>query len=172
MKKRVGDRIAIINGAPTAEVFAPQFQSLGVQSYSSAVFTFLPKLARRFFEALRGRDQVLVEAMLEGFYNPLVELRNRKHGYAVSIVKAGLRVAGKPQAPCARRSSIWMRRRRRCSPVSLPGRRMESMRIATLDVALPRQARLSSFWISRTVCPARRGSADGRRRDRAALRHG
>ena len=99
IKDRVGDRIAIINGAPTAEVFALQFQALGVQSYSSAVFTFFPTLARRFFEALRGRDQALVNAILRGFYNPLVELRNRKHGYSVSIVKAGLRVAGKSAGP-------------------------------------------------------------------------
>jgi 5-dehydro-4-deoxyglucarate dehydratase len=99
IKSRVGEQIAIINGAPTAEVFAPQFQALGVLSYSSAVFTFFPTLARRFFEALRAGDQALVTAILEGFYNPLVELRNRKHGYSVSIVKAGLRVAGKPAGP-------------------------------------------------------------------------
>jgi len=99
IQDRVGDRIAIINGAPTAEVFAPQFQTLGVQSYSSAVFTFFPTLARSFFEALRARDAALVSAILQGFYNPLVELRNRKHGYSVSIVKAGLRVVGKPAGP-------------------------------------------------------------------------
>jgi 5-dehydro-4-deoxyglucarate dehydratase len=99
IKDQMGDRIAIINGAPTAEVFAPQFQALGVQSYSSAVFTFFPTLARRFFDALRGRDHALVAAILQGFYNPLVDLRNRKHGYSVSIVKAGLRVAGKSAGP-------------------------------------------------------------------------
>ena len=99
IKNRVGEQIAIINGAPTAEVLAPQFQALGVLSYSSAVFTFFPTLAQRFFEALRGGDQALVTAILLGFYNPLVELRNRRHGYSVSIVKAGLRVAGKPAGP-------------------------------------------------------------------------
>jgi 5-dehydro-4-deoxyglucarate dehydratase len=99
IKQRVGDRIAIINGAPTAEVLAPQFQALGVLSYSSAVFTFFPTLARRFFEALRNGDGALVTEILEGFYNPLVELRNRRHGYSVSIVKAGLRVTGKPAGP-------------------------------------------------------------------------
>jgi 5-dehydro-4-deoxyglucarate dehydratase len=99
IKDRVGDRIAIINGAPTAEVFAPQFQTLGVLSYSSAVFTFLPTLARCFFEALRTRDEALVSAILQRFYNPLVELRNRRNGYSVSIVKAGLRVVGRSAGP-------------------------------------------------------------------------
>ena len=83
----------------TAEVYAPQFQAVGVQSYSSAVFTFHPVLANRFFEALRGRDQATVSAMLRDFYIPLVELRDRKRGYSVSIVKAGLRAMGMPAGP-------------------------------------------------------------------------
>ncbi len=99
LRRRIGDRLAIINGAPTAEVLAPQFQALGLQSYSSAVFTFLPALAKRFFAALTARDRATLDAILEGFYKPLVQLRNRKHGYSVSIVKAGLRVVGKPAGP-------------------------------------------------------------------------
>ena len=53
--------------------------------------------------------------MLERFYKPLVELRDRKHGYAVSIVKAGLRVTGRGAGPVRCRSWISMRRRRRGS---------------------------------------------------------
>jgi 5-dehydro-4-deoxyglucarate dehydratase len=96
---RAGERLIVINGAPTAEVFAPQYRELGVHSYSSAVFTFLPLVARHFFTALRSGDQALTSAMLGEFFAPLVELRNRKRGYAVSIVKAGLRVAGMPAGP-------------------------------------------------------------------------
>lgn len=99
LRAQVGDRLAIVNGVPTAEVLAPRFQALGVQSYSSAVFTFLPRLALHFFNALRGGDEALVTAMLEEFYAPIVELRHRKHGYSVSIVKAGLRVVGLTAGP-------------------------------------------------------------------------
>lgn len=99
LARRVGDRLAVINGAPTAEVFAPRYRELGVHSYSSAVFTFLPTLAKHFFAALDARQQPLVEEMLSRFYNPLVKLRDRKHGYAVSIVKAGLRVTGHDAGP-------------------------------------------------------------------------
>jgi len=99
LKRRVGDRLAIVNGAPTAEVYAPQFQAVGVLSYSSAVFTFHPVLANRFFQALRGRDEAIVSAMLREFYVPLVELRDRKRGYSVSIVKAGLRAMGMSAGP-------------------------------------------------------------------------
>ena len=32
--------------------------------------------------------------LLDGFYRPLVELRNKGRGYAVSLVKAGVRLRG------------------------------------------------------------------------------
>jgi len=99
LQAQLGDRMTILNGAPTAEIFAAQFQTIGINSYSSAVFTFLPLLARRFYAALRAGDQPLVAEMLREFYSPLVELRDRKLGYSVSIVKAGLRVAGMSAGP-------------------------------------------------------------------------
>ena len=103
LKRLVGGRLVIINGAPTAEVYAPQFRAVGVQSYSSAVFTFFPALASRFFDALLARDDDTVNTMLAAFYRPLVELRDRKRGYSVSVVKAGLRAmsmsAGPVRAP-------------------------------------------------------------------------
>ncbi len=99
LRAAVGDRINIVNGAPTAEVFARQYQALGVNSYSSAVFSFLPLLARRFYDALRSGDKPLTESLLAEFYTPLVKLRDRKHGFAVSIMKAGLRVVGKSAGP-------------------------------------------------------------------------
>jgi 5-dehydro-4-deoxyglucarate dehydratase len=99
LKERLGDRVTIINGAPTAEVFARQFRSININSYSSAVFTFLPRVALHFFNALRDDRRDVVNAMLADFYAPLVELRDRKHGYSVSIVKAGLRVTGMSGGP-------------------------------------------------------------------------
>ncbi len=99
LKERLDERVTVINGAPTAEVFAPQFKALGIHSYSSAVFTFLPLVARRFFDALSAGDEATVNEMFEHFYTPLVALRDRKHGYSVSIVKAGLRVVGRSGGP-------------------------------------------------------------------------
>jgi 5-dehydro-4-deoxyglucarate dehydratase len=97
--QQLGDRIAIVNGAPTAEVMAAQFRDVGVHSYSSAVFTFLPQIAKRYFAALQDDDRLVQREMLEEFYEPLVALRERKRGFAVSIVKAGLRVVGTPAGP-------------------------------------------------------------------------
>jgi 5-dehydro-4-deoxyglucarate dehydratase len=40
-----------------------------------------------------------VDEILTGFFFPFVALRNRKKGYAVSIIKAGLRVLGEDPGP-------------------------------------------------------------------------
>ncbi|MBN6053747.1 5-dehydro-4-deoxyglucarate dehydratase, partial [Nonomuraea sp. RK-328] len=40
-----------------------------------------------------------VTRMLNDFVLPYVDLRDRRRGYAVSIVKAGLRAAGRPAGP-------------------------------------------------------------------------
>ncbi|MFJ9418523.1 5-dehydro-4-deoxyglucarate dehydratase [Streptomyces sp. NPDC101227] len=82
------------NGLPTAELTAPAYLGLGVRRYSSAVFAFAPEIALAFHRALTGGDQDTVARLLDGFYRPLVELRNQGRGYAVSLVKAGVRLRG------------------------------------------------------------------------------
>jgi 5-dehydro-4-deoxyglucarate dehydratase len=96
---RAGDRLAIINGVPTAEIIASQCFALGVRSYTSAVFSFLPHLALRYFRAVRDGERATVDRLLAEFYVPLTALRNRKRGYAVSLVKAGLEIVGRPAGP-------------------------------------------------------------------------
>ena len=82
------------NGLPTAELTAPAYHGLGVRLYSSAVFAFLPEVALAFRAALVAGDDARVRRLLDGFYRPLVELRNEGRGYAVSLVKAGVRLRG------------------------------------------------------------------------------
>ncbi|NLS00913.1 5-dehydro-4-deoxyglucarate dehydratase [Rhizobium sp. P38BS-XIX] len=93
------DRLVYVGGMPTHEVYAQAYFAAGVTTYSSAVFNFVPALAQRFYAALRSGDQATVDTILKGFFFPLVALRNRKKGYAVSIIKAGLRVLGKDPGP-------------------------------------------------------------------------
>ena len=93
---RLGDRLVHIGGLPTAEVFAQPYLEMGVTTYSSAVFNFVPELALRFYKAVRQRDAQTVDALMKSFYLPLIELRDRKRGYAVSLVKAGAELVGRP----------------------------------------------------------------------------
>ncbi|MBD0743632.1 5-dehydro-4-deoxyglucarate dehydratase [Streptomyces sp. CBMA152] len=82
------------NGLPTAELTGPAYRGIGVTLYSSAVFCFAPDIALAFHRALNSGDDDTVNRLLDGFYVPLVELRNQGRGYAVSLVKAGVRLAG------------------------------------------------------------------------------
>jgi 5-dehydro-4-deoxyglucarate dehydratase len=82
------------NGLPTAEQTQLAYRGLGITLYSSAVFCFAPEIAVAFHGALRTGDDATVHRLLDGFYRPLVELRARGRGYAVSLVKAGVRLRG------------------------------------------------------------------------------
>lgn len=82
------------NGTPTAEVNAPAYRDIGVQAYSSAVFCFVPDVSKAFYEAVSTDDHRVIDLLLERFFAPLVELRDKVPGYAVSLVKAGVRLSG------------------------------------------------------------------------------
>jgi 5-dehydro-4-deoxyglucarate dehydratase len=96
---RLGDRLIYIGGLPTAETFALPYLELGVTTYSSAIFNFLPEFAMSFYAAVRSRDHAVVYAGLREFVLPYIGIRNRRKGYAVSIVKAGMNAIGRPAGP-------------------------------------------------------------------------
>jgi 5-dehydro-4-deoxyglucarate dehydratase len=96
---RLGDRLLYVGGLPTAEMYALPYLKLGLTTYSSAIFNFLPRWAIDFYEAVRaGRDDEVFAALNE-FVLPYCDLRNQTAGYAVSIVKAGMTVIGRPAGP-------------------------------------------------------------------------
>src|SRR6478752_6211068 len=72
IRRKLGDRFAYLGGLPTAEVYAAAYKALGVPVYSSAVFTFIL---------------------------PYLQIRDRKQGYAVSIIKAGAKLVGHDAGP-------------------------------------------------------------------------
>jgi 5-dehydro-4-deoxyglucarate dehydratase len=96
---RLGDRLTYIGGLPTAETFALPYLQMGVTTYSSAVFNFVPEFATAFYAAVRRQDRETVYAGLRDFILPLIAIRNRKKGYAVSMIKAGMRVIGRDSGP-------------------------------------------------------------------------
>src|SRR5580700_11340817 len=96
---RLGDRLTYVGGLPTAETFALPYLEMGVTTYSSAIFNFVPEFACDFYAAVRRQDRERVYAGLRDFILPLIGIRNRKKGYAVSIIKAGMKVVGRDSGP-------------------------------------------------------------------------
>ncbi|MFD5710300.1 5-dehydro-4-deoxyglucarate dehydratase [Streptomyces pharetrae] len=94
VRTEVPDDFLYFNGLPTAEQTQLAYRGIGVTLYSSAVFCFVPELALAFHQALRTGDDTTAHRLLDGFYRPFVELRAQGRGYAVALVKAGVRLSG------------------------------------------------------------------------------
>ena len=99
VRQTMGDRLILIGGMPTAETYAVPYFAAGFTTYSSAVYNFIPKIAQRFYAAVKSGDTRTTDEILQKFFMPYITLRNRKRGYAVSIVKAGMKIMGRPAGP-------------------------------------------------------------------------
>ncbi|HVH02862.1 MAG TPA: 5-dehydro-4-deoxyglucarate dehydratase [Amaricoccus sp.] len=95
----LGDRLSYIGGMPTHELFAQAYRGAGMPTYSSAVFNFVPETALKFHAAFSRGDDATCVQMLRDFYYPFAAIRDRKTGYAVSAVKAGVRLRGFDAGP-------------------------------------------------------------------------
>ncbi len=94
-----GDRLFYLGGLPTAETYALSLLKMGMSTYSSAMFNFLPEFALEFYRNVRAEDQQAVQEKLRDFVLPYLDIRDRGNGYGVSIVKAGLRAVGRDAGP-------------------------------------------------------------------------
>jgi 5-dehydro-4-deoxyglucarate dehydratase len=99
IRQRLGDRFVYVGGMPTHEVYAHAYKALGVPVYSSAVFNFVPRTAIEFYNAYAAGDTATTGRLLDEFFLPYLEIRNKGEGYAVSIVKAGATVVGHGAGP-------------------------------------------------------------------------
>lgn len=94
-----GDKLFYLGGLPTAETFALPLLQVGMSTYSSAMFNFVPEFALEFYRNVRAQDHQAVQRKLTDFVLPYVDIRNQGKGYGVSIVKAGLRAIGRDAGP-------------------------------------------------------------------------
>ncbi len=99
IRRRLGERLTYLGGLPTAEVYAAAYKALGVPVYSSAVFNFIPKTAIEFYNAVASDDHTTVNRLIDEFFLPYLDIRNRCEGYGVSIIKAGAKLAGHDAGP-------------------------------------------------------------------------
>jgi 5-dehydro-4-deoxyglucarate dehydratase len=99
IRQRLGDRFVYIGGMPTHEVYADAYKALGVPTYSSAIFNFLPRTAIEFYNAYAAGDTTTTRRLIDEFFLPYLDIRNRGEGYAVSIVKAGATIVGHSAGP-------------------------------------------------------------------------
>ena len=77
---KLGDRLCYIGGMPTHELYAEAFNAVGVTTYSSAVFNFVPELAQSFYRAMRAGDSATMASILTNFFFPFAKIRDRQVG--------------------------------------------------------------------------------------------
>lgn len=96
---RNGDRLFYLGGLPTAETFALPLLQLGMSTYSSAMFNFVPEFALDFYRDVRNQEREAVTEKLNRFVLPYLDIRDRGTGFGVSIVKAGIEAIGRTAGP-------------------------------------------------------------------------
>lgn len=94
IRLELGDRLAYMNGMPTAEATFPAFYALGCRGYSSALSNFAPHVTLAFHDAVCRGDQPTQEAILLHAIEPICRVRDLARGYAVSYVKAAVNLLG------------------------------------------------------------------------------
>jgi 5-dehydro-4-deoxyglucarate dehydratase len=87
---------AFFNGLLTAELTQGAYRGIGIPLYSSAAFAMIPEVANAYYRAYVEGDEERRLALLDGFYSPLVRLRDEVPGFGVSLIKTGLRLGGLP----------------------------------------------------------------------------
>jgi 5-dehydro-4-deoxyglucarate dehydratase len=63
------------------------------------VFNFIPKTAMEFYHAIRANDTATTDRLIKDFFLPLIQIRDRKAGYGVSMIKAGAKIIGYDAGP-------------------------------------------------------------------------
>lgn len=85
---------AFFNGLLTAELTQGAYRGIGIPLYSSAAFAMAPEIAHAYYRSFVADDEPRRLDLLDGFYRPLVALRDETPGFGVALIKAGLRLRG------------------------------------------------------------------------------
>lgn len=84
---------------PTHEFYAEAYNAMGVTTYSSAVYYFVPASRSSSTTPCGPGDAATMSRLLTGFFYPFEDIRDRQAGYAVSAIKAGVRLKGFAAGP-------------------------------------------------------------------------
>ncbi len=92
VKRHFGNRFRWINGM--AEPFVPSYWNLGIETFTSGLACFMPHVTLQIQELARQGMFQEVNAILDDIVVPMYELRNRRPGYKVSMIKTAMSLAG------------------------------------------------------------------------------
>lgn len=94
---RVGDRLHWIGGI--GDDLLPGYYSLGIRCYTSSISQIAPKLSLQLHDRASALDSASVARLMQNYVVPLYNIRARKRGYEVSVMKAAMQILGMPAGP-------------------------------------------------------------------------
>ncbi len=94
VRSTFGNRFTWINGM--AEPFVPAYWNMGVQTFTSGLACFMPKLTIEILRLAQVGDFPAINRLLNDVIVPLYAIRNRRNGYKCSMIKAAMELCGLP----------------------------------------------------------------------------
>lgn len=94
MVQTIGSRLEWLNGMPFAEITMPAYTGIGYNSYSSAMSNYMPHISKLYYDALLSGNEQLVKGIYVDVLLPINRIRKARKGYAVSLIKAGMKIQG------------------------------------------------------------------------------
>ena len=91
--QRVGNRLNWIGGI--GDDCVPGYYSIGIRTYTSSVATIAPKLSMKMHELGAAQDQAGLLALMNKYVLPLYDIRARRKGYEVTVMKEAMNILGK-----------------------------------------------------------------------------
>lgn len=97
IRQRVGERLHWIGGA--GDDLVPAYYSMGIRTFTSSIANVAPRLSWRLHELASGGGSDALGALMDQLVIPLYELRARRKGYEVSVMKAMMDMIGLSGGP-------------------------------------------------------------------------
>jgi 5-dehydro-4-deoxyglucarate dehydratase len=97
LQNRIGDRLLWIGGSGDDQV--PAYYSIGMRTYTSSIANVAPKLSLALHELGARGDTAALTRLMHDYVIPLYELRARRRGYEVSVMKEMMRLQGRAAGP-------------------------------------------------------------------------
>jgi 5-dehydro-4-deoxyglucarate dehydratase len=98
VNERLGpDRLTWLAGVGD-DLVAPYF-AVGATGFTSSVACFWPELSRELYDAAHSEDYDRLRLLQAEKIRPIYDLRQRRRGFEVSIMKAAMDILGHPSGP-------------------------------------------------------------------------
>jgi 5-dehydro-4-deoxyglucarate dehydratase len=97
IRQRVGDRLYWIGGI--GDDCVPGYYAIGIRTYTSSIATVAPRLSMQLHEVAAAGDYSALAKLMNDYVVPLYDLRARKKGYEVTVMKAAMDTVGLAGGP-------------------------------------------------------------------------